>query len=427
MSGGKGVRRIWLALAIVFTGVGGAPQAHASPGDDATAVAVPMSGVPAGEYKPARPECPAGQFATGGGVGFVPSGGSGASVIRETWPFGSPLQRPTGWVIAIVNLTGAPQSYTAYAICSASSDAIVRNSLFTTAFEGGNRTDCEADERAIAGGVAAQNSPGSGVIQVNNPLDATRTVVGTDDGDVARSWFTSVRHNEPTAATFQTFAMCSATSRATVQAEPFNVANGQSGQKAVICPTGERALGGGLGTTGGRLGSIAFSAPVDENGAANIVTGSIPRGWFVDVYNITGTQQTYRAYVICEGPTPPGGGDDDGDPPGGGGGGGGATQSCKGTTATIPGTSAAETLSGTPGNDVIAAGGGADTVRGRGGNDLICGAGGADVIAGQGGKDRLFGGSGRDRLGGGGGRGDLCDGGGGRDQAADSGEKDKRV
>jgi hypothetical protein len=408
------------------------PPAVASPGDDATAVAEPITNVAPGANGNKSARCPTGQVATGGGVGFVGSLGSGATVIRNQWPASfAGTDTPDAWITTIANLSGAAQNYTAYVICSPTGDSVERRTSFTTSGDGGNRADCEPGERALSGGLGQQIGPDSTALQVSNPLDETNVVAETTDGDVARGWFVSARHSEGIGRMYFTYVVCSASSRATLQVTPFTVNHGQSGQQVVMCPTGERALGGGLGTTGGRLGSMGFSAPVDENGAANIVTGSIPRGWFVDVYNITGTTQTYHAYVTCEGPTPPGGGGGgggDGDGPGGGGGGDGAgTQSCAGQTATVSGTDGAETLSGTTGDDVIAAGGGADTVRGRGGDDLICGAGGPDVLKGQGGKDKLLGGSGRDRLGGGGGSGDVCDGAGGRDRASDSCEKEKRI
>ncbi|GGO73055.1 calcium-binding protein [Nocardioides deserti] len=69
---------------------------------------------------------------------------------------------------------------------------------------------------------------------------------------------------------------------------------------------------------------------------------------------------------------------------------------CRGLTATIVGTPAADTITGTPGPDVIAALGGDDVVDGRGGDDVVCGGEGADVLSGGRGEDRLHGGQDRE-------------------------------
>jgi RTX calcium-binding nonapeptide repeat (4 copies)/LVIVD repeat len=89
---------------------------------------------------------------------------------------------------------------------------------------------------------------------------------------------------------------------------------------------------------------------------------------------------------------------------------------CKGKTATVVGTGAADNLVGTTGKDVVAALGGNDKVNGKGGRDLVCGGGGKDRLRGKGGNDKLFGQAQNDKLNGGGGR-DRCVGGGGNDTA----------
>jgi uncharacterized repeat protein (TIGR01451 family) len=71
---------------------------------------------------------------------------------------------------------------------------------------------------------------------------------------------------------------------------------------------------------------------------------------------------------------------------------------CRGTVATIVGTSGSDVLVGTPKRDVIKARGGDDTIRARGGRDLICANGGNDVVRGGNDADRIYGGRGRDRL-----------------------------
>ena len=90
------------------------------------------------------------------------------------------------------------------------------------------------------------------------------------------------------------------------------------------------------------------------------------------------------------------------------------TFSCRGATATIPGTPGPDRLVGTAAPDVIAARGGADTIFGLSGRDLICAGGGNDRVTAGSAADRVFGGAGVDRIRGRGGP-DLLAGNGGPD------------
>lgn len=397
------------------------PAARGAAGDDARVVALPVPGIASGKDWQATAWCPGGEHAIGGGIGFVSSGGTGAVGITEQWPTGPGLPAE-GWVSGFRNTSGATQSFTAYAVCSATSDAVIRRTPFTTAFEGGSMASCLPGERAIGGGVVAQHGPFPGVVQLSGPVDETGETVSTDDGDIPRAWYVSVRHHTGAELSFGAYAVCSATSQATVQATALTVANGESGQATATCPAGQRALSGGLGTTGGRLGAMGFSGPTDANGAP-ATDGSSAAGWSADVYNTNGASETYKVLVVCEGPTPaPTPAPVPAPPPAPG-----QVPACGGLPATIVGTGASETIDGTAGPDVIAALGGNDTVNARGGDDVVCGGAGADNLRGQGGTDRLFGQGARDRLAGGPGAGDLCDGGPGRDRARASCEQTRRV
>jgi Ca2+-binding RTX toxin-like protein len=413
--------------------LGYAPTAWAGAGDDAHVIAVPVPNVANAAVGQANFKCPAGERAVGGGIGFVPSGGTGAVSVGETSPAAAVGVAASGWASAITNGSGAPQSFTAFAVCSASSDAVARRTLFTTALEGGSLAPCEAGERAIGGGITGPSPIGSGIVQLSGPVDESGQAVSTDDGDIPRSWHVSGRQHTGAAKTFGAWVVCSATSQATVQATAFTVAKGESGQESAICPVGQRALSGGLGTTGGRLGLMGFSVPTDENGNP-AGDGTVARGWKVDVYNANpGLSETYKVFVVCEGPTPapppgpapgpapaPGPVPAPGEVPG-------PTPTCGGLPATIVGTDAAETLTGTPGPDVIAALGGNDRIDAKAGDDVVCGGAGADNLKGQAGSDRLLGQAGADRLAGGGGAGDLCNGGPGKDSAAGTCEQRKRI
>ncbi|HEV2071834.1 MAG TPA: cadherin-like domain-containing protein, partial [Acidimicrobiales bacterium] len=97
---------------------------------------------------------------------------------------------------------------------------------------------------------------------------------------------------------------------------------------------------------------------------------------------------------------------------------------CRGTAATITGTSGRDRITGTSGPDVIAGLGGNDSISGAGDDDLVCGGSGKDSIDGGVGNDDLDGGSGDDTvlggagddlLAGGAGHPDMCNGGAGTD------------
>ena len=71
---------------------------------------------------------------------------------------------------------------------------------------------------------------------------------------------------------------------------------------------------------------------------------------------------------------------------------------CRGTPATIWGTTGADTISGTSGPDVIQALGGNDTIYGGDGDDLICGGDGSDIIYGEADDDTVYGGPASDFI-----------------------------
>ena len=69
----------------------------------------------------------------------------------------------------------------------------------------------------------------------------------TETGDVARSWLASVF--EP--GEYRVFAICSATSDATIVTGPVTKdPNSSLAPGVATCPAGTRAVGGGVGATG---------------------------------------------------------------------------------------------------------------------------------------------------------------------------------
>ena len=80
------------------------------------------------------------------------------------------------------------------------------------------------------------------------------------------------------------FALCSATSDATIVASPLQDDNSSFGSGAATCPAGTRAVGGGVGlveSIGPSLFSVDISGPVDETGQAALTdSGDVARSWF---------------------------------------------------------------------------------------------------------------------------------------------------
>lgn len=72
--------------------------------------------------------------------------------------------------------------------------------------------------------------------------------------------------------------------------------------------------------------------------------------------------------------------------------------SCRGSAATLTGTTGPDRLVGTIGRDVIVAQAGADTVFGLAGRDLICAGRGGDRVNAGAAADRVFAGAGNDRV-----------------------------
>lgn len=282
-----------------------APGAQASAGDDAHVVHTKVSSVPAGALAGQTVTCPAGERAIGGGLSGV---GAQAQVsIGSSGPVdetGSPAQTndgdiPRAWT-TFVNNIGSARSFDFYAICSASSDAVVRVSGFTTTGEQGAIARCATGERAIGGGLTSE-ATATTALELSGPLDETDQAANTNDGDIAIAWKSVVRQSTGVPLAFRSSVVCSATSKATVQAEGMTLSQNTVGQTAAVCPTGQRAIGGGIGSHNGSLGYIGVSTPADANGFASLFdTDNIARGWRADMRNLTGGTESYRVFAVCE-------------------------------------------------------------------------------------------------------------------------------
>jgi hypothetical protein len=150
---------------------------------------------------------------------------------------------------------------------------------------------CGPGERAVGGGVASAG----GNLTASAPRDDSGTFAGTADGDIPRGWFTeAINHTgAPMATTF--YAVCSASSDATIQVEEFTAVHAVDGltptraDHFASCPVGQRALGGGVDYAGNILAnqqSLRASGPLDQGGSTvGTETGDAIQHWYALVFN----------------------------------------------------------------------------------------------------------------------------------------------
>jgi hypothetical protein len=309
----RGVKRlapITVVLTLVFAG-----SAHGGAGDDAHMVFLRVNGIPdAGHATPTIP-CGSGERAIGGGVRRTPHRAN--IFVSYSTPFSGGLVAPvsgdvpTTWRSRIHNQGGISGDFYGYAICSASSDATLQSvDFFTSAspevlFDGAGLAPCPAGQRAIGGGVFVNEASSSATLERSGPVDETGESLNTVDGDVARGWFAQVQ--TPAAGTLvRVYAVCSATSLATVQVESLqmNPNTISTGGLSVTCPAGTRALSGGVLANSRPHSSVTAIAPADSSGVPlGMGTTDIATGWYTYINNYS-SLNTFKAAVVCEGPTP---------------------------------------------------------------------------------------------------------------------------
>ncbi len=439
---------LWL-LAVIGSAAGpGTAVSQAAPGSDTT-IATTLLTVAANASGAAIATCPSGARAVGGGINTL---GPATSVGREYQvELSGPLDE-TGivsntqngdiarsWLVKIYNFFPTPNDFRVYALCSPTSDATVAVNSFRleSARRAATIVTCPTGQRALSGGVntlgPVRGPTISYHIELSGPLDETGFIASTVDGDIARAWYTAIASGGGTPASdYQAYALCSQSSDATVAVKPLSLGPNLNGAEIATCPSGRRALGGGVNTLGPAPASsratyqVELSGPLDETGfIASTLDGDVARAWYASIFNYFDTPNDFRVYALCAtdpvagSPAPGataggggsgGGGAGTGTAPGTGSGPRGPAVYCAGKRATIVGTTKRDQLRGTPKADIIAARGGNDTIIGLGGNDTICGGLGNDTLSGGTGNDKLYGGTGRDRLLGGPGRDTLSGG-----------------
>jgi hypothetical protein len=313
--------RLRLILAVSWLGMlAVAPSAWGSvPGGDAHLEVVHQSvSTPTQPVSQAAVRCPAGERAIGGGVltdsGKSPMSLSASGPLDET---GLTANTDAGdvpryWYSAIANGYAGPQSYTHYAICSASSDAtLAEDEVLLPAFvpssgggaggtpgRFGESATCPSGTRAIGGGFGSSEEPSAyRRTTFDQPL-AGDTILGATTGSVADGWYFFGENYGDAPVLMKVFAVCSASSRATVQAASFDA--DAPAQASAVCPGTGRATGGGFGATSdANSADWVSTAPATGAGGPASSDGDVSRGWFGRV-DATAFSGTYRVYAVCE-------------------------------------------------------------------------------------------------------------------------------
>ena len=297
--------RVVLGAALATT-VGFAAYALAGPATDATIKAMTFSAD--GGLDHAFATCPGAERAVGGGVvelapEFVYVAASGPLDSSGTMADSKDGDTATQWYAAVSNGSSQTVDLKAFALCSQTSDAMIEATPFSV---DGRRTGdafarCPAGRRALGGGVVQSGWPDNRVL-ASGPLDASGAIANTQDGDKATQWYAAV-HNLPAyRGHFKVFALCSADSRATVEATPLSVASGGNGDASARCPAGKRALGGGIVESGPpNFLRVLASGPLDGTGVpANTTDGDTAKQWYVAVQNRNAESVHFKVLAVCE-------------------------------------------------------------------------------------------------------------------------------
>jgi hypothetical protein len=301
----RGVVRATLAgLALGTCMLAGPVSAGAAPGSDATVERSEFVFLKQGSIGGTDVVCSP-RFALGGGMQAWEGDPGLANNSLGNFTLG---YKAADWrVYANAGPSDAALFWT-YAICSADTDATVEPHPLVAYPLGPNEehgaaVSCPSGTRVVGGGVDSSGL-GSIDIEVSGPLDSTGLTQNTEDGDVAAYWYSYVRN--PTASTVDAyfFAMCSAGSDAVVEAATPPLEFGSYDGEA-MCPSGRRAISGGLGVTGMTVNDrLSTSAPVNEAGTRPS-SGEIAGGWRVSFKNFAAGPPGYKAFAMCVTDPPP--------------------------------------------------------------------------------------------------------------------------
>ncbi len=165
---------------------------------------------------------------------------------------------------------------------------------------------CPGTKRVVGGGVVQSGDASLVLVRASGPLDATRTTLETNDGDKAKVWYAAVENGNSTERTFRVFALCSETSKATIEATPLTLQDEKAGEAFAVCPGTKRALGGGVVQSGPATWLyVKASGPLDSTGVTSqTTTGDIAKQWYAAVSNFSGATADFKVFALCSGDSP---------------------------------------------------------------------------------------------------------------------------
>jgi hypothetical protein len=163
---------------------------------------------------------------------------------------------------------------------------------------------CPSGERAIGGGVTTDSDHHSIHIEADNPLEQDGLTLDTDDGDVPRWWYTALHNDFGDGETVSHYAICSASSDATVETQAFTVpaySGPPAPQLAAVahCPAGTRAIGGGIGMSSAIAKSRYIYVNQPSAGGANLADSGEVSDWYAGVVNYSNAAVSMKTIAVC--------------------------------------------------------------------------------------------------------------------------------
>jgi hypothetical protein len=166
---------------------------------------------------------------------------------------------------------------------------------------GGTAADCPNGSTVTGGGIGYTGfTPGSLPAQVVLSEPSAGVVAPVlQDGAKAGIWVASIWSLSGLILEPTVFALCSANSDAVVEAESFVVPGATSIGARATCPSGTRAIGGGVAEFQNYV-ITELSGPLDETElTSNVVDGDVARAWYAYVYNASGVTADAKVFALC--------------------------------------------------------------------------------------------------------------------------------
>jgi hypothetical protein len=163
---------------------------------------------------------------------------------------------------------------------------------------------CPGKKRALGGGVVQSGPANDHYVRASGPLNSSGVTAQTQSGDIPKQWYAAVANaSSGKAQDFKVFAICSARSKATIEATSFSVPGGETVDEFAVCPGNKRALGGGVVQSGRSIDfRVRASGPLDSSGVtAKTVSGDIATQWYAAVFSFSANnQRDFKVFAVCE-------------------------------------------------------------------------------------------------------------------------------